>query len=332
MANETTNAVWVVTEGAAGMENQALGLAERLGLPVAIKRVQLARPWSWLAPRMLVTPFGHTTPDSTPLAPPWPRIVVGCGRQSIPIVRAIREASGGRTLLVQTQNPRIAASNFDLVIPPEHDGLTGPHVFAIIGSPNRITPAKLSGARAAFAKQFMPLKAPRMVVPIGGPNKVYQFGDTEISELVNALKRLAHNHGLIVLPSRRTGAANVARLSTALQSTGAFLWNGEGENPYLGALAWADAFLVTADSVNMACEAAGTGKPVHIFPLPGGSEKFRKFHDSLAARGIARPFTGEIAQWTYEPLDETGRAAKRVRELLDVSATATDMSARGVNG
>ncbi len=124
----------------------------------------------------------------------------------------------------------------------------------------------------------------------------------------------------------------MARLAAALEGTGAFLWSGDGENPYLGALGWADAFLVTADSVNMACEAAGTGKPVHIFPLPGGSEKFRKFHDSLTSRGISRPFTGTIESWQYEPLDETGRAAKRIETLLDVSATAPDMKGRGVGG
>src|SRR5262249_21175442 len=90
MAKETTNTVWVLTEGAAGMENQALGLAERLGLPVEVKREMLRRPWRWLAPRIAISPFGRATPDSTPLGPPWPRLVIGCGRQSVPFVRAIK--------------------------------------------------------------------------------------------------------------------------------------------------------------------------------------------------------------------------------------------------
>src|SRR5205085_3827729 len=41
---------WVVTEGAAGMENQCLGLAERLPLPVRTFRIRLRNPWRWLAP------------------------------------------------------------------------------------------------------------------------------------------------------------------------------------------------------------------------------------------------------------------------------------------
>jgi len=325
MTNEIADICWVVSEGTPGMENQALGLAERLGLPIAVKRVKLALPWRWLAPRLPVSPFARATADSSPLAPPWPRLIIGCGRQSIPFVLAIKRASAGRTVLVQTQHPRTDPKKFDLIVPPEHDGLTGPNVFSVLGSPNRITPASLSQARAKFAPLFEPLRAPRLTVLIGGRSSAYRFSAGDVDSLATALKRLAQDFGLIVLPSRRTGAENTARIVSALDGTGAYVWRGAGENPYQGALAWADSFLVTADSVNMACEAAATGKPLHIFPLQGGSRKFRMFHDSLAGKGIARPFTGEIEQWRYEPLDETGRAAKRVEALLDLRARASDM-------
>jgi mitochondrial fission protein ELM1 len=327
MKHELADICWVVTEGAAGMENQALGLAERLALPVAVQRVGLAAPWRWFAPRLPVSPFGHERAGSSHLAPPWPRLVIGCGRQSIPFVLAIKRASGGRTIAVQTQHPRIDPLKFDLVIPPEHDGLTGPNVFPILGSPNRITLARLAESRAKFESLFAPIRAPRLTVLIGGHSSAYRFGADDVDSLIAALKGLPQDFGLIVLPSRRTGADKSARIAAALEGTGAYVWRDEGENPYQGALAWADSFLVTADSVNMACEAAATGKPVHIFPLQGGSAKFRKFHDSLEKRGIARPFTGRIEQWRYTPLDETGRAAMRVQELLDVGARASDMKA-----
>jgi mitochondrial fission protein ELM1 len=327
MANEIADICWVVSEGATGMENQALGLAERLGLPIAVKRVKLARPWRWLAPRLPISPFANATADSSPLAPPWPRVAIGCGRQSIPFVFAIKRASGGRTILVQTQNPRANPKKFDLIIPPEHDGLTGPNVFPILGSPNRITQASLSEARAKFAPLFETLRAPRLTVLIGGRSSAYRFSASDVDSLATALKRLAQDFGLIVLPSRRTGEENAARIASALDGTGAYVWRDAGENPYQGALAWADSFLVTADSVNMACEAAATGKPLHIFQLTGGSQKFRMFHDSLARKGIARRFSGKIEQWRYTPLDETGRAAKRVEALLDLRGGASDMKA-----
>ena len=319
------NACWVVTNGTIGMENQALGLAERLGLPIVAKRVRLAWPWSKLAPSGLGSPFSRLAAGSDPIAPPWPRVVIGVGRESIPLVTAMKRASGGRTLLVQCQDPRVPLSLFDLVVPPEHDVVSGPNVFPILGSPNRITPEKLAAARNQFAVRFQSLRAPRLAVLIGGNSRVYRLDSASVEKLAHALVELSKTMGLMVTVSRRTGAENVARIASTLEGSGAYFWNGEGENPYLGVLAWADAFLVTADSVNMACDAAATGKPVHIFPLPGGSAKFDRFHQSLMARGISRPFKGRIEQWDYAPLDETGRAAKRIAELLDVSTNAPDM-------
>lgn len=321
------NACWTVTNGTAGMENQALGLAERLGFPIVAKRVRLAWPWNKLAPFHLGSPFLRLAAGSDPIAPPWPRVAIGVGRESIPLMAAIKKASGGRTLLVQCQDPRVPLTLFDLVIPPEHDGASGPNVFPIFGSPNRITPQKLAVARTHFADRFQPLRAPRLAVLIGGKSKAYRFDSATVENLTTALVELSKTMGLMVTVSRRTGEENVARIAAALRGSGASFWNGEGENPYLGVLGWADAFLVTADSVNMACDAAVTGKPVHIFPLPGGSAKFDRFHQSLMARDISRPFQGRIEQWDYVPLDETGRAAKRICELLDVCANATDMKA-----
>jgi hypothetical protein len=321
------NACWTVTNGTAGMENQALGLAERLGFPIVAKRVRLAWPWNKLAPFHWGSPFSRLAAGSDPIAPPWPRIAIGVGRESIPLMAAIKKASGGQTLLVQCQDPRVPLTLFDLVIPPEHDGVSGPNIFPILGSPNRITPQKLADARTQFAERFRPLRAPRLAVLIGGNSKAYRFDSTAVGNLTRALVELSKTMGLMVTVSRRTGEENVARIAGALKDSDAYFWNGEGENPYLGMLGWADAFLVTADSVNMTCDAAVTGKPVHIFPLPGGSAKFDRFHQSLTARGISRPFRGRIEQWDYTPLDETGRAAKRIRELLDVCANATDMKA-----
>lgn len=319
------NACWTVTNGTAGMENQALGLAERLGFPIVAKRIRLNWPWNKLAPFSLGAPFSRLAAGSDLIAPPWPRIAIGVGRESIPLMRAIKAASGGGTLLVQCQDPRVPLTQFDLVIPPEHDGVSGPNVFPILGSPNRITAQKLAAMRTRFADRFQLLRAPRLAVLIGGKSKAYRFNSVAVENLTQALVELSKTMGLMITASRRTGEENVARITSALEGRGAYIWNGEGENPYLGVLGWADAFLVTADSVNMACDAAVTGKPVHIFPLPGGSAKFDRFHQSLMTRGISRPFKGRIAQWDYVPLDETGRAAKRIAELLDVCANATDM-------
>jgi mitochondrial fission protein ELM1 len=316
---------WIVTEGAAGMENQCLGLAERLDMATRVFRVAVRAPWRWIAPFSLGSPPRHLVRGTDVPAPPWPRLLIGCGRQSIPFSRWVRRKSRRRTVTVQCQDPRVAAKAFDLVIPPEHDGISGANVFPIVGSPNRITPDRIAAARDSFAPRFANLRSPRLAVLIGGASRAYRFGAREAHALGDALRALATTHGLMITASRRTGADEQAILRTALVGTDAYFWAGDGANPYLAMLGWADAILVTADSVNMACEAGATGKPVHIYPLPGGGGKFARFHDSLVARSVARPFSGAVESWTYVPLDETGRAAARIRALLDQRQGATDM-------
>ena len=39
---------WVLTPGHAGMENQAIALAEAVGLPHTVKRLHPRPPWTWL--------------------------------------------------------------------------------------------------------------------------------------------------------------------------------------------------------------------------------------------------------------------------------------------
>ena len=127
----------------------------------------------------------------------------------------------------------------------------------------------------------------------------------------------------MVTMSRRTGPEMEAAIRDALAGTTAFIWDGQGENPYFGLLALADHLLVTEDSASMVSEAAVTGKPISIVALEGGSPKFARFHVAMRAHGATRPFDGSLNSWNYDPLDETARAATRVRALLPPAGAET---------
>jgi mitochondrial fission protein ELM1 len=310
--------VWILSEGIPGMENQCLGLAQALGVTPTVKRIALRRPWLWLPPQFFPFPFWGLHPRADRLAPPWPDLLIACGRKSAPFVRAVKRLSIGKTFTVQTQDPKIAAKSFDLVIPPAHDLLSGPNVFPILGAPHRITRAQLESAATSFAPRFAPLGKPLVGVLVGGPNHAYQMTAIDIARLCENLMRLVREDGvaLAVTTSRRTPAWVATQITRALTGKRFELFSGEGNNPYLGILALADAIVVTADSVNMATEAAYTGKPLFVAGLTGGSAKFDRFHTALALRGIARPLEGRLAIWHYEPLDETKRAAEEIRRRL----------------
>ncbi|MEE8173149.1 MAG: ELM1/GtrOC1 family putative glycosyltransferase, partial [Alphaproteobacteria bacterium] len=125
--------------------------------------------------------------------------------------------------------------------------------------------------------------------------------------------------GLLITASRRTPAPSFAALESALAGAPAYVWRGEGANPYLGFLALADAVLVTADSVSMVSDACASGKPVHILALAGRrSARFARFFDRLEAEGAVRPFTGTLDSWAYEPLNDCALAAGEIRRRLEM--------------
>ena len=68
------------------------------------------------------------------------------------------------------------------------------------------------------------------------------------------------------------------RHSRCWQPERCWVWDGGGDNPYLALLADADAIFVTPDSVNMASEAAATGRPVYVLRLAPhrGAAKFER--------------------------------------------------------
>jgi mitochondrial fission protein ELM1 len=303
-----------VTDGNAGMENQCLGLAAALGLAPVVKRVRNRLPWRWLPPRFWVAPLSAPGRGGDRIEPPWPDILIATGRQSVGLSVAVREASDGSTFTVQIQNPAIPLEGFDAVVVPRHDELSGPNVIRTLGALNGVTPESLAAARARFAPQLAHLPRPLVTCLIGGSNRAYRLTPRLTERMADLLADLVRRYGagLVVTPSRRTGAENEAVLRERLGPLGAEIWDGSGDNPYLGYLALADAIVVTCDSVNMVSEACATGKPVYVFDLDGGSAKFRDFHDRMRRAGLTRPFDGTLSPWTHPPLDETRFVADEV--------------------
>jgi uncharacterized protein len=303
--------IWVVTDGGAGYEVQALGIAEALGVAPEIKRVKQAAPWRWLAPWGPAMEWGD-------IRPPWPDLVLAAGRQSIPYARLIRRASHGKTFVVVLQDPRVPPHWFDFVWVPAHDRLRAPNVFPTIVSPHRLTPERLLGEAHRIAPHIDHLPRPRVAVLLGGANGVFKFDEAAAARIGRDLSDIAKRYGagLMVTPSRRTGERQSQIIRERINDAPAVMWNGEGENPYFGYLGAADVILVTCDSVNMVGEAAGTGKPVYVIGLEGGSAKWDRFLGAIYAHGAARPFKGEIDSWTYVPLNATEEIAGAIVDAL----------------
>lgn len=311
--------IWVVSDGRTGIENQSLGLAEAIArlTPAVISRHHVRwKPAFDRLPSNLKQVWMLDQGRALLNGPDFPDIWIATGRASLPLSVRIKAASKGRTLVVQTQDPRWKYSAYDMIIAPAHDGVRGDNVFEIIGSPHRITPQGLSQAAPAFAARIEPLPHPRLAIMIGGRSSAFDLTADHAASLADQIRHLIMTTGgsLLMTFSRRTPDDARAIMTDRLSDLPGWIWDNQGDNPLFGFLHYGDHILVTEDSANMVTEAASTGKPVHILPMVPlkPQAKFRHLRDSLISRGSARLFEGRLDTWSYSPLAETERAAHAI--------------------
>lgn len=305
---------WLITSGKAGEDTQVKGVAEALGLDYELKRAaptgffKLAAPWGPVDPKAR---FGAS---DGPFAPPWPAIAIATGRLSIPYIKALRRRAGAGTYTVVLQDPRTAPATADLICVPAHDRRRGPNVITTLTAPHGFTQARLAALRRELPPEIAALPAPRVAVIIGGRNKVYRYTPEDHGRLAGALRSLGRiGVSFLVTASRRTHPELLAAGLAGTADRPRIVYTGDGPNPYPAYLAHADAFVVTADSVNMTGEACASGRPVLVFePSATRVSKFDRFHAALRSYGATRLLPDamvELPGWSYTPLDAASQIA-----------------------
>ncbi len=310
-------ASWVLHDGAAGNRRQALALADALDLPGNETQLEHNRLARLLAPHVFPGAARLLGDDfSQRLRQPGPQLAIGCGRLA---ALATRLARGAGHRAVQILDPRLDPAHWDLVVAPEHDGLRGANVIALLGSLHPVDDDWLAGMRSHFAS-IGDLPGPRTAVLLGGPTRATRFNRGALEVLLAKLEfQLARDGGSLVLcGSRRTPPAWAPLLRARYAADGHRTWfdASDGENPYAGALAWADRIVVSPDSVNMVSEACATAAPVFVAEPDRATGRVHRFLRSLQARGRIRAQQRELDDFSVTPLRETARVAARVRERL----------------
>lgn len=314
---------WILSDGRAGNVRQATALVSAMGFADARDVVLATRaPWRWCAPRTLP---GSGLAFGDALAGTPPALAVGCGRQAALATRLLHRA-GSRA--VQILDPRIATHHWDLVVAPEHDGLRGDNVVALVGSLHPVDDGWLERARADFSI-LAPLPQPRTTLLVGGPGADAGLDDAGFDRALARLDATLRRDGgsLLATTSRRTPERWRQALRAHFGTVPGVRWFAPtdnavaDDNPYPGLLAWADRIVCTPDSVNMASEACATRVPVHVIAPQDTRGRLRRFHEALLARGRTRPLDDALATWEIEPLRETPRVAAEVSRRLGLGAT-----------
>jgi mitochondrial fission protein ELM1 len=217
---------------------------------------------------------------SSPLAPPWPDLILDVGKRSVPVARWIKAQSGGsgsshRARWVHLGRAWAPLSLFDLSIAAlQYRPLARANTLCLTAPLHRVTPERLAEAAASWAPRLAHLPRPWHALLVGGDSPPYHFDPAtarRLGELANAEVRKSGG-ALLVTSSGRTRPESAEALFGALDvPTYQHRWQKgapAADNPYLAYLALADSLIVTGDSASMLAEACSTGKPVALFELP----------------------------------------------------------------
>ena len=313
--------IWVLEDPRAGTAAQAIGIAERLGMP--FRRLKMS--WTWKAHVAGLMPHGSlmgVTPQFAANLPKGetPSLVISAGRRSAPVALWLKAHFGCR--LVHCMSPGLTRllnnDQFDLLVIPAHDRpAKAANVMPILGGTHRVSPEVLEKAEVDWHERLAHLPHPRVALIVGGRVRSVGMPPALAEQLGREVALLALGMGgsVMATTSRRTGEEASAALAAGLGPVlhVLFRWGEPSDNPYLGYLATADAIVVTADSVSMVSEACATRAPVFVALPELARPRQRLLIDTLVQAGQVRPFSQTLSAWERQPLDESGRVAAEIQ-------------------
>jgi mitochondrial fission protein ELM1 len=291
--------VWVIADDRAGNISQSVGVAEALEFGYQMKNIEynsyvklpnLIRRASCLGiKKECITDILSDTA--------MPDIVISAGRRVAPFCRFLKKkfkGKGKKTLFAHIMHPGFGASDFDIVVVPNHDknsNKNASNILNVTGAPHKIFPHVLAAEKIKWQQAISEIPAPYTAVFVGGDTKQHEFTKAMAVDLVEyaEIVRQVSGGSILLTTSRRTSEEAVSGIvSTILEPYYMYSWADKGENPYLGLLAFADNIIVSGDSVSMCCEACGAGKQVFIYaPENIMSAKHKRLHDELESLGYA---------------------------------------------
>src|SRR5690348_12916352 len=182
--------VWALLGPHRGDNNQALALAEALGLPFEEKRLrynQLRR----LQPALLGATLKSVAAEvRAQLEGEPPDLTISTGHRSVAVVRALRNRSGGKMSAVHLGYPRISPKHFDLVVAtPEYPVPDAPNVVRI---PFALSPHATREVEQADRDLLAAYAHPIRLLLIGGPTLYWELSERRI---FRALRRLLRSAG-----------------------------------------------------------------------------------------------------------------------------------------
>ena len=301
----------LLTEGLHGMISQVEGLAKALNLEYFHEKIELNNFWKLIPPSL--TPvkkyvFKNNIDKEFD-------IIISCGRKSVVPSIYLKKNSNKKIINIHIQNPRVSLNNFNYIIAPEHDGISGKNVISSKGALHYLTIEEIEKSRD-YLQNKSNTKKDILTLILGGPTKYYNYTTQNIKSIFSNIKNLTekNNLHLIVIPSNRTPVETVSLAKSELINDTTIIETVD-KKAYLSALCLAKYIVVTCDSSSMISEAALTGKPVYVAMIETkrNDKRFKKFRKLFENMNILRKLDDKLETWSYEKLDEANRVSKLIK-------------------
>jgi mitochondrial fission protein ELM1 len=287
--------VWVLTDDHPGNTTQSLGLAKALGWPYEVKGLRftwLVHLHDFLFGLFGATRLGLQRPQSAVLNRPWPDVVITTGWRTAHIARWIKKQSRDHTRIVQMgRKGTHVAHLYDLPISCRYFRLPpDSRRIETLVPLTEVSLEQLGPAAERWQNLFANTPRPHIALFVGGKSYACRFDEETAYRLGAEVRRLAEAMGgtVFATTSRRTGPQATVALKKGLgDSCYLHEWQpDQSENPYVAYLASADTLIVTGENESMLADAAATGKPLYIYPIPKQQlDLWTQLKEWIVARG-----------------------------------------------
>ena len=301
----------LLTEGLHGMISQVEGLAKALDLEYFHEKIELNNFWKLIPPSL--TPvkkyvFKNNIEKEFD-------IIISCGRKSVIPSIYLKKNSNKKIINIHIQNPKVSFNNFNYIIAPEHDEISGKNVISSKGALHYLTIEEIEKSKD-YLQNKSNTKKDILTLILGGPTKYYDYSTENIKSIFTKINNLTekNNLHLIVIPSNRTPKETVLLAKSELMKDRTIIETVD-KKAYLSALCLAKYIVVTCDSSSMISEAALTGKPVYVAMIETNrnDKRFQDFRKLFENMNILRKLDDKLETWSYEKLDEANRIAKLIK-------------------
>lgn len=305
---ERLNEAWVlVDEGAPFLETQCLSIVEAMDLSPRLYRVKMSWFWRYI-PAMLIPNFiARVQATPKPLSPPWPSFVVCGGQVGLKLGRYLKNKHTVFTVaLGSTSSPSFQKIIIESPVQGEEN-----KQIVTFGPLHRIYSEGLSEARKIFYRKIDHLPKPRV--------GLFLRGDEPLEPLLESLTFLYKKAPFSLMIYGETLLEEKEEIfSELLKEIPYILWNGTGEDPYLGFLAHSEAIIVSNASSLMVAEATSAGKPLFIYC----SSVLDPYSQALIQKGYAMMLTKDSSLFAHSSLPLL-HETQRVADLLKEAYTKT---------